>query len=114
MSGSRKTKPAGDETAFRMNAPSAETVVRLASFTTVFLLMSAVETLVPRRRNTARKPVRWLSNLALTGLNAGAMRILVPLGATGVAMVVAARGWGILNVVSLPAWASALIAVIAL
>jgi sterol desaturase/sphingolipid hydroxylase (fatty acid hydroxylase superfamily) len=91
-----------------------EVAIRLSCFTCVLLLLALAEVLAPRRRNTASKTVRWFSNLGLVGLNALALRVVVPLGATGVAMVVRERGWGILNVIPLPSWAAILIAIVVL
>lgn len=95
-----------------MNVISSETVIRLSCFGSVLVVMTLAEILGPRRRNTASKPVRWLSNLGLVGLNTAVLRFVLPLGATGVAIVVRERGWGILNVISLPSWAVVPIAIV--
>jgi sterol desaturase/sphingolipid hydroxylase (fatty acid hydroxylase superfamily) len=97
-----------------MNILTSETAVRFGCFAGVLVLMALGEMIAPRRRLTAKKPVRWFSNLALVGLNAIMLRILVPLGASGVAILLQERGWGILNVIVLPTWAAVLLSVIVL
>jgi sterol desaturase/sphingolipid hydroxylase (fatty acid hydroxylase superfamily) len=95
-----------------MNSLGSEATIRLAWFAGVLIVMALAELLVPRRRLAARKPVRWLSNLGLVAINSIALRVVLPLGATGVAMLVQERGWGILNAVAIPTWAAMLIAVV--
>jgi sterol desaturase/sphingolipid hydroxylase (fatty acid hydroxylase superfamily) len=77
--------------------------------------MAVAEVIAPRRHRTvAKKPIRRSSNLGLAALNIVAMRLIVPLGAAGVAAAVQQRGWGILNVVSFPSWVEIIVAVVAL
>src|SRR5207248_4127067 len=68
----------------------------------------------PRRRPTQSRPLRWFSNLGLVALDTLAVRFLVPLGAAGVALLAARRGWGLLNNVPLPGWLAVALAVVAL
>jgi sterol desaturase/sphingolipid hydroxylase (fatty acid hydroxylase superfamily) len=97
-----------------MNALNTDFFVRFGFFAGVFLLMAAAELLAPRRRLTANKPRRWLSNLALVGINALMLRLVLPLGAAGVAVLVLQRGWGLFNNVAVPNWAAIVIAIVAL
>jgi sterol desaturase/sphingolipid hydroxylase (fatty acid hydroxylase superfamily) len=91
-----------------------EPIIRLACFAGVLLLMALWEALAPRRRLTVRRPLRWASNLGLVALDTLLVRFLIPLGAVGVALVAAERGWGVLNNLSLPAWMAVALAVVAL
>jgi sterol desaturase/sphingolipid hydroxylase (fatty acid hydroxylase superfamily) len=91
-----------------------EPVIRLACFAGVLLLMALWEVLAPRRRLTVARPARWASNLALVALDTLLVRFLVPLGAVGLALLAAERGWGVLNNVSLPAWLAVFLSVVAL
>jgi sterol desaturase/sphingolipid hydroxylase (fatty acid hydroxylase superfamily) len=91
-----------------------EPVIRLGCFVGVLLLMALWEFLAPRRRLTVARPVRWASNLGLVALDALAVRFLVPLGAGGLALLAAERGWGVLNNVALPAWLAVALSVMAL
>ncbi len=88
--------------------------LRAGAFFAVLLIMALWEVLAPRRQLAASKPVRWTNNLALVALNALVLRLLFPVGAVGVAAFASARGWGVLNLVALPAWAEGLLAVVAL
>ncbi len=93
---------------------STETVVRLSVFAGVLALMAGWELLAPRRRLTVRRPGRWLSNLGLVVLNSVVVRVLVPLGAVGVAVVAEERGWGLFHALLLPAWLAVALSVVAL
>src|SRR5438270_10329817 len=91
-----------------------ESSVRLGIFLSVLLLMAWWELLAPRRTLATRKPLRWLSNLALVGLNTFALRVLIPVGALGMALLAKEQGWGLLNNLTLPAWPAIVLAVVAL
>jgi sterol desaturase/sphingolipid hydroxylase (fatty acid hydroxylase superfamily) len=74
--------------------------------------------LAPRRQPVVAKSSRWISNLALVSLNtilvAVIARILLPLGAVGMAVLAEERGWGIFQNIALPNWLTIPIAVIVL
>src|SRR5438067_8521480 len=91
-----------------------ESSVRLGIFLSVLLLMASWELLAPRRALGGRKRLRWLSNLALVGLNTLALRVLIPLGAVGMALFAEERGWGLLNYLTLPPWLAIFLSVVAL
>jgi sterol desaturase/sphingolipid hydroxylase (fatty acid hydroxylase superfamily) len=95
-----------------MFAPEA--VTRLGFFAGVLLLMALWEALAPRRRPSVARPGRWASNLGLVALDTAAARLLLPLGAVGVALVAEERGWGLLQNVRLPAWLAVALSVVAL
>jgi sterol desaturase/sphingolipid hydroxylase (fatty acid hydroxylase superfamily) len=92
----------------------AEPYIRLGAFLGVFALMALWEVLAPRRARTASRWVRWPSNLAVTAINTGLVRLVFPAAAVGVALLGEARGWGLLNAVALPTWAKVALAVVAL
>jgi sterol desaturase/sphingolipid hydroxylase (fatty acid hydroxylase superfamily) len=91
-----------------------ESAVRLGFFVGVLALMAALELLLPRRELTVQRPLRWASNLGLVALNTLAVRLLIPLGAVGLAAVAQERGWGLFNNLGLPGWLSVLASVVAL
>jgi sterol desaturase/sphingolipid hydroxylase (fatty acid hydroxylase superfamily) len=91
-----------------------ETILRLCLFLGVLLAMALWEVLAPRRRLELRRSGRWASNLGLVVVSTLAVRFLIPLGALGMAALAAERGWGLLNLVSLPASLAVVVAVIAL
>jgi sterol desaturase/sphingolipid hydroxylase (fatty acid hydroxylase superfamily) len=91
-----------------------EVPLRLGFFVGVLVLLAVCESLAPRRRLRVSKAPRWFSNLGLVALNGLSLRLLMPVGLIGVALYAQSQGWGLLNVVSLSAWLSIAISVIAL
>jgi sterol desaturase/sphingolipid hydroxylase (fatty acid hydroxylase superfamily) len=79
-----------------------ESEIRLGFFFGVLAAMALWEWLAPRRRLTVGKSLRWSSNLGLVFIDTLALRLLLPLTATGMAWLAEERGWGILNNLSLP------------
>ncbi len=92
--------------------------IRLCCFAGVLAIMALWEALAPRRHPVVTKSSRWFSNLALVSLNtilvAVVARILLPLGAVGMAVLAEERGCGIFQNIGLPNWLTIPIAVIAL
>lgn len=91
-----------------------ETLVRLASFFVIFLLMASWEFLAPLRQPTTSRPKRWVTNLGLVLLDTAAARVVFPTAVVGVAVAVTDRGWGVLNLLGWPTWVAAIAAVVAL
>jgi sterol desaturase/sphingolipid hydroxylase (fatty acid hydroxylase superfamily) len=91
-----------------------EPAIRLGAFLGVFAAMALWEVAAPRRARTVSRWVRWPSNLAITGLNTGLVRLIFPAATVGLALVAEARGWGLLNAVALPSWVKVAAAVVAL
>src|SRR4051812_567703 len=91
-----------------------EPVIRLACFAGVLFLMALWEVLAPRRPLTVRRPLRWSSNLGLTALNTLMVRLLLPAGAVGAALIAQERDWGVLNNAPLPGWLAMILTVVAL
>lgn len=94
-----------------------ELLWRLGTFLTLFILFAGLETLVPRRRRNLSRARRWPTNLAMTVLNAVALRalaLLLPLLAIGAALDAEAQGWGLLNRLDWPGWLELLLAVLIL
>lgn len=81
-----------------------EAGIRLGCFAGVFALMAVWELLAPRRKLVTHKPLRWGSNLGLVFLNSFLLRLVVPLGAVGVALFAEAKGWGLFQAVDVPYW----------
>jgi sterol desaturase/sphingolipid hydroxylase (fatty acid hydroxylase superfamily) len=97
-----------------MNILAHESMVRLSSFLGVLVLMASWELLAPRRALSTRKPLRWFSNLALVGLNTVTLRVLIPLGAMGMALLAEEQAWGLFNNLTLPAWLAIVLSLVAL
>lgn len=91
-----------------------EPAIRLVAFFAVFALMAIWEVAAPRRSRLYPRRVRWTANLGLVLLNALLARAILPIAAVGFAALAADRGWGLLNNLTLPAWAALVLAVVAL
>src|ERR1035437_3484972 len=95
-------------------SPSLEIAVRVGCCATVFSGMALWEWLAPRRQLTVGRRPRWPGNLGILAIDIVAVRLLVPTAAVGVALIAGTRGWGLLPMLGLPAWAAIPIGVIAL
>jgi sterol desaturase/sphingolipid hydroxylase (fatty acid hydroxylase superfamily) len=83
-------------------SPSTEIGLRLGASLGIFLVMALWERAAPVRELTARKPRRWLRNLAVAVLNAVVVRLVAPAGAVGVALWAEAEGIGLLHRIDPP------------
>ncbi len=93
---------------------AAEPLIRLGAFAGLLALLVAWESWAPRRRRTIGRWKRWPGNAGVVVIDAFVLRFLFPTAAVGVALVAEARGWGLLNLVAVPALAAVLIAIILL
>jgi sterol desaturase/sphingolipid hydroxylase (fatty acid hydroxylase superfamily) len=97
---------------------NTEPIIRFSCFVAVLLAMALWEWLAPRRHLTVARPSRWFSNLGLVSLNTLivtlAVRVLLPLGVVGTALVAREHGWGLFNNVALPELLSVVLAFVAL
>jgi sterol desaturase/sphingolipid hydroxylase (fatty acid hydroxylase superfamily) len=91
-----------------------EPYIRLAGFCGVFALMAIWEFILPRRRLTIGRGWRWPNNLGVVAVDTLLVRVLFPTTAAGVALVAEAHGFGLFNVVPLPAWIGVVASVILL
>ena len=80
-----------------------EGLIRLAAFLAVFAAVASWELASPRRKSAFARPMRWPSNLGLLVVDVALLRLLAPGAAIAVALTAQAGGWGLLNVVKLPA-----------
>jgi len=92
---------------------SDEAWIRLSMFIGVLALMAVWEWLMPRRK-LVQGYRRWPANLGIVLLNGLMVRLLLPAGAVGAAFLASEQGWGLLNLVELPYWATVLFAVVLL
>jgi sterol desaturase/sphingolipid hydroxylase (fatty acid hydroxylase superfamily) len=81
-----------------------EAIIRLACFLGVFVLMAFAEWLWPKRERPVRRLTRWPHNIAVVVIDTFLARIVLPAGATGVALLAEQHGWGLFNHISLPIW----------
>ena len=94
--------------------PDYEPVIRLSIFASVFTLMALGEAVFPRRARSLGRRRRWPGNIAISALNALLARFLFPSSAVAFAAFAANRGWGLLQIVTLPDTAKIIIAIILL
>ncbi len=98
----------------RVMDPTHELALRLGFFVGVLGAMVLWERLAPRRALTVSKAVRWANNLGIVVLNSLVVRLLLPAGAVGVAVLVTDRGWGLLNELAMSPALAVVLSVIAL
>src|SRR3990170_6855599 len=80
--------------------------IRLGAFAAVFALMALWEMIEPRRRQAIGRAWRWPNNLGVVLANTLLLRLVFPTTAVGVALLAETQGWGLLNVLAVPAWAA--------
>ena len=81
-----------------------EMELRLSFFLGILAAVGMAEYLLPRRKRLYTRLRRWSSNLGLILLNNLVLRLLFPMAAAGAALWAQQHGWGLFNVVDLPAW----------
>ena len=91
----------------------SEPVLRLSVFAAVFAFMACLELAIPKRTLTAPKSRRWVTNLAIVGIDSLLVRamdllprllgsIIMPLAAVAVAIWAEGQGIGLFNWLALP------------
>jgi len=91
-----------------------ETIVRLGTFVSLFVIFALWELGDPRRRQTARRSIRWFGNLSLATINSFATHLLIPILAVGMAALAAENQWGLFNLANLPKEIELVLAVVIL
>ena len=91
-----------------------EPALRLSAFLGVFALMALAEALAPRRRRDFSRLQRWPANLGIVVIDTLLLRLVFPTAAVGVAMIAAARGFGVLHWLHVPPVAAFVIALLVL
>lgn len=81
---------------------SWETLVRVGSFAGLLILFGILERLAPRRTMTARRAIRWMSNLGLVVLSSLAVPLILPIASMAMAHLATERGWGLFNNINWP------------
>jgi sterol desaturase/sphingolipid hydroxylase (fatty acid hydroxylase superfamily) len=91
-----------------------ELAIRLTAFAGMFLAMALWEIFAPRRRLSLRRAARWPGNLAILVIDALAVRLLIPTAAVGVALIAAARGFGLFHLLAWPVWLAGILGFVVL
>lgn len=85
-------------------AVAAEPLIRLGCFLGVLMAMTLWEAWKPRRQQIIGRLRRWPNNIGLVVLDTITVRLLFPLTAIGMALLAQSKGWGLFNVLPVPAW----------
>jgi sterol desaturase/sphingolipid hydroxylase (fatty acid hydroxylase superfamily) len=93
---------------------TTEIVVRFGVAAGLFAALAAWELFAPRRQLVAGRRPRWTNNIGVWIIDALAVRLLIPIGAIGVALMASERGWGLLNLLDMPGWMAVLAGFVAL
>ena len=102
------------DTAFHLNVPQHEAVIRIGCFLVLFTIIAFAEIVAPRRPLIVKKSLHWFGNLSVHLVNGVLPRLLFPILPVGMAVLWAQKGWGLLNIVPLPEAAAILLGVLAL
>jgi sterol desaturase/sphingolipid hydroxylase (fatty acid hydroxylase superfamily) len=92
----------------------AEQIIRFSFFCGVLACVGVWEVIAPRRALTDHKGRRWLTNLSMVVIDTAVVRFVLPVVPVGMAYLARERGWGMLNIISLPDWIAIVLAVVAL
>lgn len=76
--------------------------------------MAVWEAFAPRRKRLHSRLARWPSNIAISVFNTLVLRVVLPSGVVGLALLAEAQGWGLLNAFDLPSWVSIIAAILML
>jgi len=98
----------------RMALLAYEPYIRMVAFGGVFAAMAVWEFIGPRRKQTTGRSRRWPNNLGVVVVDTLLVRILFPITAVGLALFAESRGFGLFNIVVLPAWAAVAASVVVL
>jgi sterol desaturase/sphingolipid hydroxylase (fatty acid hydroxylase superfamily) len=92
----------------------SEPLIRIGAFVAVFCAIGAWELKSARRVQSVPRRARWPHNLGLLAVDIAVLRLVAPGAAIGVAAMMEARGWGLLNAWPLPGWAAVIAGVLLL
>jgi len=93
---------------------SRETLIRVGCFAAIFCCVAIMEAVAPRRRLSVSKARRWFANLAMQAIDAFVPRLIFPVLPMGLAMLMADRGWGLLNIFHIAPGPAVVIGILAL
>ena len=91
-----------------------EGALRLGIFAGLLVLFIALETVLPKKRRVMPRARRWITNIAIVGIDTLLVRVLFPVVAVGIAIWASAKGWGLFNLLDMSLWLSIPACIIAL
>ena len=91
-----------------------EPAIRLVCFLGIFASMILWEFVAPRRERSVSRWVRWPSNLGIVAINTVVLRVLFPVAAVSLSVLIEDKGWGLLNAFALPSLLAIVMSVVLL
>lgn len=98
----------------RIPMTHVEPYIRVGLFLGLFIAIALGKRIFPRRHTREPKRARWFNNLSIMVIGTLCIRFLFPVLPVGFALLCSEKGWGILNIYTLPFAAKVIIGVIAL
>jgi len=92
----------------------SEGAIRLSIFFGVLVVLGSVELFLPRREFGRYKLRRWMTNLAMVGVDGITLRLLFPILAVGVAEYFYTKGYGLFGLLDWPLWLELVFSIILL
>ena len=89
-----------------------EGMIRLTAFFGIFILMAVAELIIPRKKRTASKRLRWLSNISITTVNTFVLPYMVPILAVAMAIKADTHNWGLMNYFQFPEWVDYILSIL--
>ncbi len=92
----------------------SEWLIRLGCFAVVLVTMLLWEFAFPLHPRRERRFFHDARNLSILLLDAAVVRLVMPIVPVGLAQIAFVKGWGVMNLVDIPAWAGILTTVVIL
>jgi sterol desaturase/sphingolipid hydroxylase (fatty acid hydroxylase superfamily) len=91
-----------------------QTALQTGLLIAIIVGLLAWETWLPRRAFAVPLERRWFNQIALAALGSLALRAIAPIAGVSLAVLAQREGWGLLNLVAVPAWLAVVLGVIAI
>jgi sterol desaturase/sphingolipid hydroxylase (fatty acid hydroxylase superfamily) len=91
---------------------TTEPLIRLGAFLAALAAVAIAEAAFPRRARSHSRLRRWPSNLAISALNEGLVRVGLPATAISLALIAERQRWGLLNNTPVPPWVALMASVV--
>ena len=91
-----------------------ESVLRISCYVTILVAVAVWETLSPKRPWIGVRRERWLNHLLLAAINAGVVRVVIPISAVALSLQLESHNLGLLNKTEFPFLFDVVIAVLLL
>lgn len=96
------------------NFGQIEPYLRGGFFLGLLSLFLVAEWLLPRRQKSMQTSRRWMTNFGMTFISNIVVRLMEPVTAMLAAGYAIEKGWGLLNIIEMPAWLAFIVAIILL